>query len=219
VETPARVIHAQLANQCHVTKKLVAEVVGRSAVRPLTDALRREVGERYRQFVERMERPPESRHRILAREFGLSRPQVNEVLAALGATLPNPRDADRAALLRIEQAYWRHLQEGRTPLDAIPAAIASEQSADPWVVARYLDMIHDDPARLSKVPLPDEATRRRILEGYARYLTGEMPYPDGLHATIAAETGASVRQVHRVLLEYRWDARRSRAQPDEAMKA
>jgi len=158
-----------------------------------------------------MERPPESRHRALARELGLTQRQVNIALQALREALPTPQEEERGVLFRVEQAYWRHLRQSALPLDQIPAAIAAEQGVHPWVVARYLDQIHDDPARLQAVTLPDEETQQRLLDGYHRFLAGDAPYAQGLHATLAAETGATVRQVHRVLLEYRWAMRRGRS--------
>jgi hypothetical protein len=176
----------------------------------LTDTVQLAVIERYQQFVRGMVRPPESRHGALAQEFGLTRLQVREALQSLRQALPDPQQQEPTLLFRIEQAYWRHLGQGDKPLDQLPDTIAAEQSVHPWVVVRYLDLIHDDPTRLQNTPLPDAATQQRILAGYERFLAGDAPYPGGLHAALAAETGATVRQVHRLLLEHRWAARRAR---------
>jgi hypothetical protein len=213
-DEPLRKVYIRIAAELHVTRKMVADVLKGIAgrVEP-TDELRQAVGERYRQFVRAMERPPESRHSLLAREYGLTRLQVSAILQSLQQDLPDPQQQEPIVLFRIEQAYWRHLHRDATALEQIPDAIAAEQGVHPWVAARYLDLIHDDPRRLQKTPLPDAETQQRILAGYKRFLSGDAPYPEGLHATLAAETGVHVRQVHRLLLEQRWAARRARSVP------
>jgi hypothetical protein len=213
---PLRRVFARIAAELNVTRQMVAEVLQRVAARrEVPDAVREAVGQRYQEFVRKMERPPESRHRALAREFGLSGQQVNELIFTLAQILPDPSHEEPIVRFRIEQAYWRALKQGHLPLDAIADAIAAEQGVAPWTVARYLDLIHDDPAKLRTAPLPDTATQQRILAGYERFLGGDAPYPEGLHATLAAETGATVRQVHRVLLEHRWAVRRAATEGGE----
>jgi hypothetical protein len=208
---PLRNVYGRLAAALNVTRKLVADVLqGEIGRHELTEAVRRAVAARYQEFVGKMERPPESRHRVLAEEFGLSRTQVNEALLAMHRSLPDPRSQDRAGLFRIEQAYWRHLRRGDEPLERIAEVIAAEHQLAPWIVARYLDLIHDDPAKLQSTPLPDAETQQRILAGYERFLAGDGPTAESLHAALAAETGATPRQVHRVLLEHRWAMRRLR---------
>ena len=102
--------HVKLAEQLNVARKLVAQVLLerlRQAAREVRigpaeqEAIRR----RYQEMVMANERPPESRHRLLARQFGLTEAQVRAVLKPLLTSLPSPHDLTREQRFQVEKAF------------------------------------------------------------------------------------------------------------------
>jgi hypothetical protein len=111
--------------------------------------------------------------------------------------------ADRETRFRIEKAYWRLLRESSLPLPELWPALAVEVGVTPWQAARVIDLIHEDPRRLSSTEPPAPEQARAINAAYEAYLAAPAPPEGPLHPAIAAQTGVTPKQVYRALLEYR----------------
>jgi hypothetical protein len=207
-----KAINQRLSRQLGIQRRRVAEVTSGllQAVRcpPLTPEQRAAVETAYRGYVERSERPEGGRKAAIARATGLSRAEVARVVQAFNKAMAAEPLTSRDIRFRIETAYWRLLHETTAPLTELWPVIAAEVGVDPWALALYLDVLHEDPQRLAGAEpvAPDQAAA--ITAAYEGYLRASAPPAGPLHATIAAAVGVTTRQVYRVLLEYRWMERR-----------
>ena len=140
--------------------------------------------------------------------IGLTEAQVRAVLKPLLTSLPSPHDLTREQRFQVEKAFLTRISAG-AEYGAAVQSVAEELGFHPWQVARYLDMIHEDPRRLAKVPDCSADEVERIHSAYREYLAGEGPPEAPLHVTIAERVGVTPKQVHKVLLAYRYGLRRA----------
>ena len=74
---------------------------------------------------------------------------------------------------------------------------------NPWVVSRYLDILHDGVKKLQDVSPISSEQEAAVLEEYRKYLSASGPPSSPLHPLIAERTGVIPKQVYKVLLSYR----------------
>jgi len=199
-------IHRKIAQQLHLRRAMVAQVVRELRPRPdplslLTEAQKVEIVSRYQRYVEAMERPPVGRRRTIAKEMGLTLPQVIYTLRAWSRTVPNVADLSREQLFLIEKSFWQRLQRGQKVEEIIPSIVA-ETGFTQWQVSRWIDMLHSD-TRFTHVPDLAPGQCEAIEQAYMRYLEGDGPPEKPLHQTIAEQIGVTPKEVHKVLLNFR----------------
>ncbi|MCC6446112.1 MAG: hypothetical protein IT210_22000 [Armatimonadetes bacterium] len=199
-------VHQKIAQELHLKRSMVAQVI--QDLRPkgdplgsLTEAQKGEIVALYRKYVTDMERPPGGRRRTIAKEMGLTLPQVFLALRAWARTVPSVQDLTREQLFAIEKSYWQKLRD-KQGLREIIRAIAQETGFTEWQVNRWIDMLHND-ATFAGTPDPAPETVSAIEQAYLRYLEGDGPPEQPLHQTIADRTGATGKEVHKVLLNLR----------------
>lgn len=201
-----RDIHRRIADELNTTRAIVSEVLhGPHRVQvAMSCELREEIIRRYKLMVYRGERPPAGRRKHIAAELNLPFAQVAEVIRQWRAGLKDDVPSlSRQQLFEIEKAYWRHLEARQVPLLEIPVVVARELGLTEWQVARRIDLLHDDPSKVSMIEHPGPEIAERIETAYRQYLTRAQPPSDTLHATFARLFGVTPKQVYRVLLEYR----------------
>jgi len=102
----------------------------------------------------------------------------------------------------IEKDYFTR-REGKNTFSEIKAQIVQETGLTPWVVSRYLDLLHDGEKKLRKVGPVSSGQEAVILNEYRKYLSASGPPSFPLHPLIAERTGVLPKQVYKVLLAYR----------------
>ncbi|MBI3911978.1 MAG: hypothetical protein HY320_13735 [Armatimonadetes bacterium] len=204
---PLKQRHVKIADALNVARKLVAQVLleqQRQTAREVTlpEELQEAIRADYQRMVMANERPLEGRHRLLARQYNLTQTQLQTVLRPLHVSLPSPHSLTREQRFTIEKGYLARRGSGGSRLETI-RALARELGLHEWQVARYIDMIHEDPRRLENVPDCSEEQAERIRTEYRRYLESPAPPEGPLHPAIGEKVGVHPKQVHKVLLTYR----------------
>ncbi len=95
------------------------------------------------------------------------------------------------------------MAEERRPLQDILGEIGAKSSLSRWQILRWLDLIHDGEKLLKNVPRVTEEQEQIIINGYLDYLSAPAPPGPFLHTLLAEKSGATYKQVHKVLLHYR----------------
>lgn len=201
-DVPLRRLHAEIAEKTNLARSLVAQVLSevRTVSPTVTEEQRLEIIARYRDFVRRMERPPEGRRTAIAHALNLSRHQVVAVVREWASSQPSITDMTREDLFRVERAFFQ-ASDGTLPLEEVSRRIASELGYTEWQVERWIDLLHDGDFRDVEEVAPDQ--EQATIAAYIEYLQGDSPPPRSLHVTLAERFGLSPRQVHKVLVEYR----------------
>lgn len=213
-ELNLRNIHTQISQQLWVKRSLVAQVIRevRNLVPAVTSVdLTPEQYERatqtYAHYVQNGLRPEGGRRKSIARELGV--PLQSVVLAVrkwaqeryLESQTPQPT---RRQLFEIEKCYWRHMNEGKTPYELFPEAIAKELGfVTGYQVLRWVDVLHDNTKVLNVSQEPTPEQKEHVITAYHEYLKSEKPPEHALHPTLAKQVGISAKQVHKVLYDYR----------------
>ncbi|NWF54666.1 MAG: hypothetical protein HXY45_07740 [Syntrophaceae bacterium] len=196
-------IHQEIARKLGVGRALVVEALrGIVPKRVLTAEEEAEVIKRYRDYVERMERPCAGRRKTIAKDLAIPFRLVASAVQRWKRTLRPVEELTREQRFQIEKTYFRLLEE-KTPLKEIIDDIGSKSSLSHWQILRWLDSIHDGEKLLKNVPGVTEEQQRLIISGYLDYLSGPAPPGPFLHTLLAEKSGATYKQVHKVLLNYR----------------
>jgi len=202
-DLPRRKIHGLISKELRVTKKLVAQALPPAEGRtPLTREKEEEIVTRYREYVEKLERPPKGRRKTIAQELGLPYRSVAGIVREWKRKQPPLKDLTREQRFSIEKDYFRLLEEGQI-FSRIKEQIVRKSGHSPWQVSRYLDLLHDGEDRLKKVIDATPEQSQAILAGYREYLSAPAPPTPFLHTLLAEKTGVTHQQVHKVLLTYR----------------
>ena len=202
-DCPLRKIHQEIARKLGIKRALVVEALQGIAKRMvLTPAGEAEVVKRYRDYLERMERPPSGRRKTIAKELGVPFRLVASAVQGWKRTLRPVEEMSREQRFEIEKTYFR-LLEGRKPLKEILGEIGQKSDFSRWQILRFLDLLHDGEKLLKKVPEVTEEQGRIIISGYLDYLSAPSPPGPFLHTLLAEKSGATYKQVHKVLLTYR----------------
>ena len=203
-EGPNKLEHEQ------TPKELVAETKVEIV---LTEGKTNEIINRYQRYIEAMERPPGGRRKTIAAEMGLSYRAV--VMALRTWNQAREKELSRENRFLVEKIYFSFLEK-ETSFDRLKERICRETGINPWVVSRYLDLLHDGEGKLREIPDVSPEQRTAILAEYNDYLAGSAPPEPFLHPMIAEKTGVSPKQVHKVLLTYRLGLFRRRWNSDES---
>ncbi|MGQ9525642.1 MAG: hypothetical protein ACUVTZ_12490 [Armatimonadota bacterium] len=201
-----RDLHRKIAHELNTTRALVSEVLhGPHRVRgELPSEIREEIIRRYTDMVYRVYRPDGGRRRLIAAQMEVAFSAVSDVVREWRAGLADDvRVLSRQQCFEIEKAYWRHLEAGQVPLSELPRVIADELGFTEWQVARRIDLLHEDTAKLASVEHPGPELAERIEAAYREYLKRREPPRDSLHITFAKTFGITPKQVYLVLLNYR----------------
>lgn len=174
---------------------------GREPVEATPDQIR-EIAERYQKYVEVLERPPIGRRKTIAADLGLPYQSVVLGLRQWNQQHTNTEEVTREQRFAIEKIYFS-LLEGNDSFPEIKARIVAETGLNPWLVSRYLDLIHDGEKKLQNVPPVSPEQETAILEEYRQYLSASGPPEPPLHTLIAERTGVLPKQVYKVLLAFR----------------
>jgi hypothetical protein len=169
---------------------------------PLTESQVQEIVDRYQKYVEVLERPPIGRRKTIAAAMGLPHQRVVLALRQWNQQQGQLADLTREQRFAIEKIYFPLLEERISFLE-IKARIVQETGLPPWVVSRYLDLLHDGEKKLQNVPPVSSEQETAILEEYRKYLSASGPPSAPLHPLIADRTGVLPKQVYKVLLSYR----------------
>jgi len=212
--TPASEIVAQISDRLWLQRKAVGYVVNRLIHPnvPVAPELKERIIEMYKGYVERSERPAGGRRRVIAEEVGIPLRQVMNIVYEWSlsqyAQSPTP-ELSREQRFEFEKIYWDEMSNQRYRYSELPAKIAERLGyATAYQISRWLDTLHDDPARFNNIADTPPEVEQQILEAYKRYLAAPQPPEKGLHATIASEVGGiSGRQVHKILQRYRYQQR------------
>jgi len=200
---PLRKIHQEIARKLGVKRALVVEALqGITRRRVLTPEEEAEVVKRYRDYVERLERPPAGRRKTIAKDLGVPFRLVASAVQGWKRTLRPVEELTREQRFEIEKAYSRQAEE-RKPLKEILDEIGKSSALSRWQILRFLDLIHDGEKLLKKVPEVTEEQGQIILSGYLDYLSAPAPPGPFLHTLLAEKSGVTYKQVHKVLLTYR----------------
>jgi hypothetical protein len=168
----------------------------------LTKQQEQDLIERYRTYVERMERPPRGRRQTIASETGLPYRTVVVTVRKWRLDTPEAKDLTRGERFAVERSYFRLLEE-RSSFPPIKERISRETGFSLWQVSRCLDLLHEGEDRLREIPDVSPQQKTAILAEYLDYLSAPAPPDPPLHALIAERTGVTPKQVHKVLLAYR----------------
>jgi hypothetical protein len=168
----------------------------------LTQAQIQEIADRYQKYVRDLERPSNGRRKTIAADMGIPSRSVVLALRQWNQQQVQIEDLTREERFTIEKAYFSRL-EGKNPFLEIQDQIVQETGLNPWVVSRYLDLLHDGEEKLSNVSNVSSEQEKAILNEYQKYLSASGPPSSALHPLIAERTGVSPKQVYRVLLSYR----------------
>ena len=169
---------------------------------PLTESQVQEIADRYQKYVEVLERPPIGRRKTIAAAMGLPHQRVVLTLREWNQQQAQIEDLTREQRFAIEKIYFSLLEERNSFLE-IKARIVQETGLPPWVVSRYLDLLHDGERKLQNVPPVTSEQETAILAEYRKYLSASGPPTSALHPLIAERTGVLPKQVYKVLLSYR----------------
>jgi hypothetical protein len=112
------------------------------------------------------------------------------------------KDLTREERFTIEKAYFSRLEE-KNSFSEIKEQIVQETGLNPWMVSRYLDLLHDGEKKLQSVAPVTSEEETAVLEEYWKYLSASGPPSSALHPLIAERTGVLPKQVYKVLLSYR----------------
>jgi hypothetical protein len=168
----------------------------------LTPAQVQEIADRYRKYVEGLERPPIGRRKTIAAAMGLTYPRVVLGLRQWNQQHTKIEELTREQRFAIEKIYFAHLEEDNS-FQEIKARIVQETGIIPWLVSRYLDLLHDGERKLQNVPPVTAEQETVILAEYRNYLAASGPPEPPLHSLIAEKAGVTAKQVYKVLLTYR----------------
>ncbi len=169
---------------------------------PLTPAQIQEIVDRYQKYVEILERPTIGRRKTIAAVMGLTYPRVVLGLRQWNQQQAQTEELSREQRFAIEKIYFACLEEDTGFLE-IKARIIQETGIIPWLVSRYLDLLHDGERKLQDVPSVAAEQENAILAEYRNYLAASGPPEPPLHALIGERTGVTPKQVYKVLLAYR----------------
>ncbi|MDI6756048.1 MAG: hypothetical protein QME78_16885 [Thermodesulfobacteriota bacterium] len=198
-----RAVHSRIAKKLKVKRMLVAQALqGGEREVVLTEEVEKEVVNRYRSYVLKLERPARGRRKTIAREMGIHFRTVALAVWKWNRQQPTLKELTREQRFFIEKSYLLKLKS-RKPLGEVVEEIAQEAACPPLQVFRYLDCIHDGQNGLKKVPEASPDQKETILAGYAEYLSGSAPPEILLHTLLAEKAGVNHKQVHKVLLNYR----------------
>ncbi len=200
----------RISDQLWVTRAAVNSAINKhlNPDVPVTPEMKAQAIEMYAGYVARGERPPGGRRNTIAKALGIPFRQVRDIVYqwSLSEYAKSPTDdLSREQRFEIEKLYLTEIDQRRYHLDEITDKIAAQLSyTTPYQIARWLDTMHEDAAKLANVPDVPSEVERQILDFYQQYLDSPAPPEQGLHATIAEKLGTvSKRQVHKVLLHYR----------------
>ena len=168
----------------------------------LTPAQIQEIADRYQKYVRDMERPPNGRRKTIAADMGIPSRSVVLALRQWNQQQAQIENLTREERFSIEKAYFSNL-ERKISFSEIKAQIVQETGLNPWVVSRYLDLLHDGEKKLQDVAPITSEQEAAVLEEYRKYLSASGPPPSPLHPLIAERTGVIPKQVYKVLLSYR----------------
>ncbi len=168
----------------------------------LTPAQIQEIVDRYQIYVQGLERPPHGRRRTIADAMEIPYRNVVQALRQWNQQQAQIEDLTREERFTIEKAYFSRL-EGRNSFSEIKEQISQETGLNPWVVSRYLDLLHDGEKKLQDVASITSEQEVAVLEEYRKYLSASGPPSSPLHPLIAERTGVSPKQVYKVLFAYR----------------
>jgi hypothetical protein len=168
----------------------------------LTPAQIQEIVDRYQIYVEGLERPPQGRRRTIAVAMGIPYRNVVLALRQWNQQQAKIEDLTREERFSIEKAYFSRL-EGNNSFSEIKEQIVQVTGLNPWVVSRYLDLLHDGGKKLQNVAPVTPEQEAAVLEEYRKYLSTSGPPSPPLHPLIAERTGVNPKQVSKVLLTYR----------------
>jgi hypothetical protein len=200
---PIKKIHGEIARKLRIRRMLVAQALqGIAGMKPLSAEEEAEVITRYRDYVEKMERPPAGRRKTIARDMGIPFRTVVAVVREWKRSQVPMGDLTRDQRFWLEKTYFRLLEGGKS-LGEIFKEITQESGFNRWQVIRYLDLLHDGEERLEKAPEVTAEQKEKILAGYFDYLKAPSPPGPFLHTLLAEESGTTHQQVHKVLLTYR----------------
>lgn len=158
--------------------------------------------DRYRQYVEQMERPEGGRRATIAKMLGLPKKEVVRVIRDWNKCMSNTNVLSRQDRFNIEKKYFELLSKDIS-LSDIPFKIIEKTPYSNWQAARYLDLIHEMPKSLRSVEFPEHEKKKRIIEIYLDVLKGDT-YPEPpLHNYISEIVNVTPKQVHKVLVDYR----------------
>ena len=200
---PLRKIHQDIARKLGIKRVLVCEALqGIVKRRVLTPEEEAEVIKRYREYVEKMERPPAGRRKTIAKDLEVPFRLVASAIQKWKRSQRSVEELTREQRFEIEKAYFRFLQEGKS-LKEIIETIEQKSGLSHWQILRFLDLIHDGEKLLKKVPETPEEQKQIIMKGYLDYLSAPAPPGPFLHTLLAEKSGATYKQVHKLLLKYR----------------
>jgi len=200
---PLRKIHQDIARKLGIKRALVVEgLKGTVKGRVLTPEEEAEIMKRYRDYVERMERPPAGRRKTIAKDLEVPFRLVASAVQGWKRKQRPVEELTREQRFEIEKAYFRQAEE-RKPLKEILDEIGKSSALSRWQILRFLDLIHDGEKLLKKVPEVTEEQGQIIMSGYLDYLSASAPPGPFLHTLLAEKSGANYKQVHKVLLIYR----------------
>ncbi|MBI5586051.1 MAG: hypothetical protein HY892_19745 [Deltaproteobacteria bacterium] len=169
---------------------------------PLTPAQVQEIVDRYQKYVEGLERPPIGRRKTIAAEMDIPYQRVVLALRQWNQQQVQAENLVRTERFAVETIYFSHREEQISFLE-VKARIVQATGLNPWVVSRYLDLLHDGERKVRNIPPVSPEQETAILEEYRQYLSASGPPEPPLHMLIAEQTGVLPKQVHKVLLAYR----------------
>jgi hypothetical protein len=200
---PLRKVHQEIARKLGIKRALVVEgLKGTVKGRVLTPEEEAEVIKRYRDYVERMERPPAGRRKTIAKDLQVPFRLVASAIQGWKRSLRPVEELTREQRFEIEKAYFRFSGEGKS-LNETLGEIEHKSGLSHWPILRFLDLIHDGEKLLKKVPEVTEEQEQSIIKGYFDYLSASAPPGPFLHTLLAEKSGATYKQVHKVLLTLR----------------
>ena len=168
----------------------------------LTPAQIQEIVDRYQIYVQGLERPAHGRRKTIAADMGIPSRGVVLALRQWNQQQAQIEDLTREERFTIEKAYFSRL-EGKNSFSEIREQISQETGLNPWVVSRYLDLLHDGEKKLRNVAPVTSEQETAVLNEYRKYLSASGPPSSPLHPLIAERTGVLPKQAYRVLLSYR----------------
>ena len=200
---PLKKIHQEIARKLGIKRTLVFEALqGMAKRRVLTPEEEAEVVKRYRDYLERLKRPPAGRRKTIAKDLDVPFRLVASAVQGWKRSQRPVEELTREQRFEIEKAYSRFLGGGKS-LDEILGEIEQKSGLSRWLILRWLDLIHDGEKLLKKVPEVTEEQEQSIIRGYLDYLSAPAPPSPFLHTLLAEKSGATYKQVHKVLLNYR----------------
>jgi uncharacterized Zn finger protein (UPF0148 family) len=202
-DLPRRKIHGLLAQQLRIPKSLVVQALPKAeGGNPLSPEQEEEIVRRYKEYVERLERPSKGRRKTIAADMGLPYRSVAMAVREWKRRQPPMKDVTREQRFSLEKAFFRLMAEGNS-LAQIRETLVKNSGYSTWQVLRCLDVLHDGEKMLRRVPEVTQAQSEAILAGYQQYLSAPSPPEQFLHTLLAQRAGVTYQQVHKVLLKYR----------------